>query len=373
MSLLAEESFHQDRASPPAHGPVVSIVVRNYNYARFLRDALESALAQTYPEIEIIVIDDGSSDESPAILAEYAARCRISLQSNQGEVGALNHGFALARGDLVLFLDADDVLAPDAVAAVAASWTPDVTRISFPMRVMTETGLLLDAQLPPKRPADLTAEQHFAQFGEMVSACQSANVYAASALRHILPIDVRAWPFPPDAYLNALTSASGRTIEMARPLGGYRLHRGNYTRLNMLDERRRAEIAQLHPALHRAVRRFVGEERWLGFRPVLPTFHWLHRLISLRTVPALHPFPDDHRGALLRQCLAAVRNKRGAGPAYKLLLGSGALTAAFLPSPLLRRLLPSFLTLVRVARHPTLYLPLTSSRRHWRHVYRLNR
>ena len=351
---------------------LVSIVVRNYNYAHFLRDALDSAVAQTHPRVEIIVIDDGSSDGSSVVLKEYETRCRILFQPNQGEIGALNSGFSAVRGDLVLFLDADDVLAPGAVAAVVAAWTPDVARISFPMRVMTETGRLLDVQRPHGEALDLTIEQQFAQFGEAVSACQSANAYAASVLRPILPIDEQAWSFPPDCYLNALTSVSGRMVSLPDPLGGYRLHSSNFTLRNTVDRRRRAGVAAMHVRLHEALRRFVGEALWPRFRPILPTFHWFHRLISLCAMPDLHPFPCDRRGALLRRCLGAVWAKQDAGLGRKLILISGAFTVALLPSWLLRRLLPGLLMVARGARYPGLYLFRWSRLRHWRRVYRLS-
>jgi len=96
--------------------PLVSVVTPCYNQAHFLRDAIESALAQTYPRIELVVVDDGSPDNTAAVVAGYPlARC--VRQSNRGVAEARNAGFDATNGEYVLFIDADDRLTPDAVQA----------------------------------------------------------------------------------------------------------------------------------------------------------------------------------------------------------------------------------------------------------------
>ena len=77
--------------------PFVSIVINNYNYGRFLAAAIESALAQTYPGTETIVVDDGSTDESRAVVDRFEGRVRALLKSNGGQASAINAGFAMCR------------------------------------------------------------------------------------------------------------------------------------------------------------------------------------------------------------------------------------------------------------------------------------
>lgn len=97
--------------------PTVSVCMPCYNAEQFLAQALESVLSQTYPNIEIIVTDDGSTDRSAEILARYEARgVRVIPQSNKGQCAAANRAFKACSGDLIKFFDADDVLAPDHVA-----------------------------------------------------------------------------------------------------------------------------------------------------------------------------------------------------------------------------------------------------------------
>jgi glycosyltransferase involved in cell wall biosynthesis len=90
----------------------VSVIIPAYNYARFLREAIDSALAQTRPALEVIVVDDGSTDATPEVLSAYGDRIRVLRQKNAGVAAARNAGIAAARGDSVAFLDSDDAWYP---------------------------------------------------------------------------------------------------------------------------------------------------------------------------------------------------------------------------------------------------------------------
>jgi len=84
-----------------------------FNGARYLAEALESVFAQTHPSVEAIVVDDGSTDDTPAVVAAFGARLRAFRQPNAGPAAARNRGVRAARGDFVAFLDADDLWLPD--------------------------------------------------------------------------------------------------------------------------------------------------------------------------------------------------------------------------------------------------------------------
>jgi len=99
-----------------AWGPVVnsiSVVMPCYNSAPFLREAVDSVLGQTCPEGELVVVDDGSTDDSRDILRGYGDRIRVIEQANRGPYPARNAGLKIARGEFVAFLDADDWWSPD--------------------------------------------------------------------------------------------------------------------------------------------------------------------------------------------------------------------------------------------------------------------
>ena len=103
----------------------VSVIIPTYNYGRFLKEAVDSALAQTYPPFEIIVIDDGSTDDTPEVLAGYGDRIRSLRQNNQGVGAARNAGIALARGEYIAFLDSDDLWKPEKLAREIALFETD--------------------------------------------------------------------------------------------------------------------------------------------------------------------------------------------------------------------------------------------------------
>ena len=94
-----------------------SLIIPTFNHARFVGAAIDSALAQTVSAFEVIVVDDGSTDETPAVLARYAGRVRVLRQENRGLSAARNAGLAAAHGTFVSFLDADDVMAPTKLTA----------------------------------------------------------------------------------------------------------------------------------------------------------------------------------------------------------------------------------------------------------------
>jgi glycosyltransferase involved in cell wall biosynthesis len=103
--------------------PLVSILINNYNYGRFLGEAIDSALNQTYPNIEVIVVDDGSTDNSKDIIAGYKERIRPILKENGGQASAFNTGFAASQGDIVCFLDADDIFLPEKAGKIVDIFT----------------------------------------------------------------------------------------------------------------------------------------------------------------------------------------------------------------------------------------------------------
>jgi glycosyltransferase involved in cell wall biosynthesis len=99
-------------------GPLVSILINNYNYGNFLAEAIDSALGQSYGNIEVVVVDDGSTDNSLEIIEGYCGRVVAVVKENGGQASAFNAGFARSKGEIVCFLDSDDLFLPEKVAAV---------------------------------------------------------------------------------------------------------------------------------------------------------------------------------------------------------------------------------------------------------------
>jgi glycosyltransferase involved in cell wall biosynthesis len=129
-----------------SHRPLVSILINNYNYGRFLDDAVSSALFQSYDNIEVIVVDDGSTDDSAEVLKKYDGKIKTIFKENGGQASAFNAGFAASSGEIICFLDADDAYSPEKIECIVEVLTEDGLEYCFDAVVHT------DAELKPKYP-----------------------------------------------------------------------------------------------------------------------------------------------------------------------------------------------------------------------------
>jgi Glycosyl transferase family 2 len=157
----------------PGRKPLASVVVNNHNYARFLGHAIDSALAQTYAPIEVLVVDDGSTDASRDVIASYGDKLIPIFKENGGQASAFNAGFAESRGEVVLFLDADD--GP------------------------------LGGEAPPT----------------------SGNAWSRRFLERVLPMPEQKFPINSDGYLVTLAWIYGVVRAVKEPLALYRGHGRN--------------------------------------------------------------------------------------------------------------------------------------------------
>lgn len=132
--------------------PLVSVVMPAYNCAAYIAEALESVLGQTLPPHEVIVVDDGSTDNTRAALEPYATRIRYLHQANQGASAARNSALAVASGELIAFLDADDVWLPEKlqrqVQAMVAM--PECGLVYTDGRAMGIPGAPVDTLISPR-------------------------------------------------------------------------------------------------------------------------------------------------------------------------------------------------------------------------------
>src|SRR5579859_7976909 len=117
--------LHPIELSPLPAQPLVSILVSNYNYGRFIADSIQSALDQTYSDFELIICDDGSTDDSVRVVDEFARRdprVRLIRKENGGQASGFNAAFAACRGDIIALLDSDDIFLPHKVERVVANF-----------------------------------------------------------------------------------------------------------------------------------------------------------------------------------------------------------------------------------------------------------
>jgi hypothetical protein len=223
----------------------VSIIVVNYNNARFLAAAIDSALGQDYPLREVIVVDDRSTDNSRAIIAGYGDRVRSILRDANGhQIAALNSAWPLARYPILMFLDSDDVLLPHAAATVAELWTAVTVKIQFPLVTIDEAGREL-GHVAPKYPPNLHTKILRAELlrtGGSPNSPATGNAYSRSLLDGIradggfeLENSREHWM---DAILECNAPFYGEVTTLHQPLACYRIHSRNLYAMSVIDSAR---------------------------------------------------------------------------------------------------------------------------------------
>ena len=207
-------------------GPRISVVVVNYNYQSFIGDAVRSVLTQTYWNVECIVVDDGSTDQSRDVINTFSG-IRVIQQQNSGQTGAARAGLSCVTGEIVLFLNSDDFLFPDACATIAASWKPGDAAVLFRLAVVRE-GTITDESLPAQPFVQEAAADFVRKYGYLPAAPSSGNAYSVDVVQKIFSNSVKledrcffdTWLINCSPFLGAVT-----TID--RCLGGYRIHGTN--------------------------------------------------------------------------------------------------------------------------------------------------
>jgi glycosyltransferase involved in cell wall biosynthesis len=126
--------------------PTCSVVIPAYNVERYVAEALESVLAQTYQDVEIVVVNDGSTDGTAGVIDRYRDRVVYVEQANRGLAGARNAGLAVASGGLIALLDADDVWLPERLERCAALFA-ERPEVGF----LTTDAWLLDDEIPTQK------------------------------------------------------------------------------------------------------------------------------------------------------------------------------------------------------------------------------
>ena len=222
-----------------ASSPLVSIVIDNYNYARFLPVAIDSALGQSYGHKEIVVVDDGSTDDSAEVIASYGDRVVPVLRDNGGQAAAFNAGLEASRGEIVVFLDADDKLLPRAVEhAVERFDRPDVVNVQWPLWIVDENGRRTGRRFPPHMLLEGDFRERVIREGPHghLPAPTSGNAWSRDFLERVFPIPESEFPRLADAYFLTLAPVAGRIAKLRRPHGWYRVHGSNeYAGKNWVD------------------------------------------------------------------------------------------------------------------------------------------
>jgi glycosyltransferase involved in cell wall biosynthesis len=214
--------------------PLVSVLINNYNYRDYLVQAIESALAQEYYPIEIIVVDDGSTDDSRSIISRYGTKIRHIFQSNGGQASAFNAGVNAARGDILCFLDADDYWEPNKVTQVVEVYSglekPRPLLVHHRLAIKDQAGGGIDGQLfgtlhrNPLNMAEYARKYKYIGYHASATSGMSINRSLAEML---FPLPEKGVRTCADDFIVRAASLVAALYAIEPVLGTYRVHGSN--------------------------------------------------------------------------------------------------------------------------------------------------
>jgi glycosyltransferase involved in cell wall biosynthesis len=216
-------------------GPLVSILINNYNYASYLGAAIDSALGQRYPSTEVVIVDDGSTDNSREVISSYGSRVAPVFKENGGQASSFNAGVAACRGDILCFLDSDDFFYPEKVTRVVDFFLEQGVN-SRPMMVHHLLAVRNDSGDPveggsygkthpsPMNLYEFAKRYSFLWYEAGPTTSISINRVLAERL---FPIPEDGVRISGDDFIVCGASLIADVYSMGENLGGYRIHQKN--------------------------------------------------------------------------------------------------------------------------------------------------
>lgn len=220
--------------------PLVSILINNYNYGRFLQEAIASALTQDYAHVEVVVVDDGSTDDSRDVIARFGDSLTAVFQRNSGQAAAFNAGYAASRGDIICLLDADDRFLSHKVRMVVAEYAahPSAQWCFHPLAFFgAPVAHREQGHFPAGLDVDVRADMQRGRL-RVVPPATSGLTFRRELLATILPMphEIR---ITSDNYLKFAALGTSIGVFTHVVLAEQRIHSSNaYTLLRSTDKRR---------------------------------------------------------------------------------------------------------------------------------------
>jgi glycosyltransferase involved in cell wall biosynthesis len=216
--------------------PLVSVLIVNYNYERYLPDSIDSVLRQTYRTYELIVCDDGSDDRSPQLISGYASRFPDLvfpvIKQNGGVASALNAAFSASKGELISFLDADDLFAPEKLALVVKAFVanPRAGLVANRMVKFADNGTI-SGLIPQVGRLDRgwIRDELLRTGGHWSFAPTSGLSLRRACAKQIFPIPEELFRSEADVFINTQAPLRWEVAVIDEPVTYYRLHSSNLT------------------------------------------------------------------------------------------------------------------------------------------------
>lgn len=209
--------------------PLVTALINTYNYGRYLPFAINSVLNQTYPNIEILVVDDGSTDHTPQVLKQYGDRIRVIRTENGGQGHTFNVGLLEVRGELVMLLDADDTWMPEKVERIVAlaAERPKAAMFYHRFQNIDKEGNELGEPQPHVITNGDYRSKYLRSGGTWWSPITSVLAFRPEHIRRALPIPTYAVREGADTLLTDFCAVSTEIAAIPDMLTHRRLHGSN--------------------------------------------------------------------------------------------------------------------------------------------------
>ena len=208
-----------------------SVLIVNHNYGGYLADAIDSALGQTWPHVQVVVVDDGSTDESALMMQTYGDAIQTVYKENGGQASGVNAGFPLLTAETVIFLDSDDMLEPDAIEKTIGCFAePDVVKVAWPFTIIDRNGNPT-GEIKFRRLASGDYRKRACEIGPAShhTSSHSGNIWRKSFLDQIMPVDEVEFRNVVDSYFFTMAPFFGSFRAMDEPLTRYRIHGSNFS------------------------------------------------------------------------------------------------------------------------------------------------
>lgn len=261
--------------------PLVSIIITNYNYGDYLAQAIDSALTQTYDHTEVIVVDDGSQDQSRSLISDYRSRIKTVFKENGGQGSAFNAGFQLARGEIIIFLDADDFLSDAAASVIVKSFDgEDIAKAHWSLYVVDKYNCSSEKLTPSGSlpEGDLFKKVIEGGPNAYLSPPTSGNAWHVNFLKKVMPMPLEPYTISADNYLCMLAPVYGKIKTIYNPLSYYRMHGNNNFRGKTLNESLLREKIVRFDASCQILYMHLAEKNVAGQIALWKEGSWLYKL-----------------------------------------------------------------------------------------------
>ncbi|AIC31410.1 glycosyltransferase family 2 protein (plasmid) [Rhizobium etli bv. mimosae str. IE4771] len=217
--------------------PLLSIIITCYNYEMYIGECIKSVLSQNYDNLEIIVVDDGSTDQSWQKIQEFGDKIVAVRTENRGQLKTSLTGLSLSHGDFVYFLDADDVLGEGALAHIEPYLRPSVSKIQFMLLPIDKNGKSIGNAFPTLQPSDDSGPliQSIRARGYYNTPPTSGNIYRRDVYEGLGEMTYERGI---DGVSYLLAPFVGRVVSIDKTLGKYRIHNANQSSFSVLTSKR---------------------------------------------------------------------------------------------------------------------------------------